>query len=138
MGKLCANTECGNLNAKKLCASCKRVSYCSRRCQKMHWTEGGHKRHCVPVPKAAAASPPAAPITHLGEAVRATPAESPRSPPAEPAGPTKVCGACQVPKPAAAFSNSQLKKKARRRCLECAAAGQPVTVMEAYVEPVNP
>ena len=37
-------------------------------------------------------------------------------------GPTRVCGACRSPKPVAAFSKSQLKKKASRRCLECLAA----------------
>jgi TPR repeat protein len=29
------------------CARCKITFYCSVQCQKRHWKEGGHKRHCV-------------------------------------------------------------------------------------------
>jgi len=37
-----------------------------------------------------------------------------------------------------AFSKSQLKKKARRRCLECFEAGRLVAEVEAQGDPVNP
>ena len=33
----------------KPCARCTITFYCSARCQKKHWKEGGHKQHCVPV-----------------------------------------------------------------------------------------
>ena len=32
-------------NGKHLCSNCKTVSYCSRKCQSIHW-KGGHKHVC--------------------------------------------------------------------------------------------
>eukprot|EP00035_Acanthoeca_spectabilis_P019135 m.415201 g.415201 ORF g.415201 m.415201 type:complete len:1655 (+) comp16823_c0_seq80:4298-9262(+) len=32
--------------AMQVCDGCKRVHYCSRKCQKKHWVDGGHKRFC--------------------------------------------------------------------------------------------
>jgi len=82
VGKLCANTECGNLNAKKLCASCKRVSYCSRRCQKIHWGMGGHKKFCALM---------AVPLTNPGPAlVSITSSSTPSS--SQPTGPAAAYG----------------------------------------------
>ena len=83
VARLCCNPACGVPGAKMRCKRCRRVVYCSCRCQKIHWTQGGHKRHCVPLlPKgttadsaaAAAAAPPApqgtsVPTTYLGEPV---------------------------------------------------------------------
>ena len=31
------------------CSRCKIAFYCSVECQRKHWKEGGHKRHCVPM-----------------------------------------------------------------------------------------
>ena len=143
-GPICAHAGCDQHGELK-CARCRAVLYCSQEHQRLHWKEGGHKRRCTPAPKAAApaAAPPPTPATYLGVPVGGAETGGDNAPPAPAgaapaAGPQKLCGACRVPKPVEAFSKSQLKKKARRRCLECAAAGQPVTVMEAYVEPVNP
>ena len=40
----------GETAAKNRCGRCKRAWYCSRRCQKKHWKEGGHKKVCVEPP----------------------------------------------------------------------------------------
>ena len=115
---------------------CKAVVYCSEEHQRRHWKGGGHKRHCTPAPKAgrppaAAAAPP--PLSMPGPAGSPSPAAAAAS-----AGPRKVCGACRDPKPVAAFSKSQLKKKAKRRCVECFGAGRPVAEAGAPGDPVNP
>ena len=34
--------------------SCKRVRYCTRKCQKKHWKDGGHKKYCQAFPAVAA------------------------------------------------------------------------------------
>ena len=39
-------SSCGGTPAASTCASCRRVSYCSPRCQKQHWKQGGHRRAC--------------------------------------------------------------------------------------------
>ena len=74
VGRICSNVGCKKDGAKKRCERCRRVVYCNRRCQKLHWNEGGHKRHCaaaaasIDVATAAAASPTAAKFsTHLGK-----------------------------------------------------------------------
>ena len=129
---ICAHVGCDQPGELR-CVRCKTVLYCSQEHQRLHWKEGGHKRHCTPAPTAAAtatadAAPPPPPSTS-GPAVVGV--LSPTTVSAS-ASPRKLCGACRVPKPVAAFSNSQLKKKAKRRCLECFEAGRLVA------EAVNP
>ena len=140
-GTICAHIGCDQPGELK-CAQCRAVFYCSEEHQRLHWKKGGHKRYCTPAPTAAAAATPPTPTTYLGVPFGGTGASGSGRPPpvpdaaAAPTGPRKVCGACQVPKPVAAFSNSQLKKKAKRRCQECFDAGRPVA--EARGDPVNP
>ena len=143
-GTICAHVGCDQLGELK-CARCRAVLYCSQEHQRLHWKEGGHKRRCTPAPKAAgpAAAPSPTPATHLGVPVGGAETGGDRPPPtpavaAPAAGPRKLCGACRVPKPVEAFSNSQLKKKARRRCLECFEAGRLDAEVEARGDPVNP
>ena len=40
-------SHCGAPDAVSWCTGCHTVVYCSRRCQKVHWTEGGHKQTCL-------------------------------------------------------------------------------------------
>ena len=137
-GTICAHADCDQ-PGKFRCVRCRTVFYCSEEHQRMHWKEGGHKRHCTPAPKAAAAAaaaadaavPPPPSASGLARAPSSTTAA------AASAGPRKVCGACRVPKPVAAFSNSQLKKKAKRRCLECFEAGRLVAEPGTGGDPVN-
>ena len=137
-GTICAHIGCDQPGEHR-CGRCRSVFYCSEKHQRLHWKEGGHTRHCTPAPTPASAPTAAAavalsgPTTYLGVTVGAASANLLQSPPA---GPKKVCGACRVPKLAAAFSKSQLKKKAKRRCLGCFEAGKPVA--EAGIDPVNP
>ena len=61
----CANAGCdvtGRDKVNKQCARCLAVFYCSRKCQKQHWSSrgGNHNAFCKPAPKPAAASGPAA------------------------------------------------------------------------------
>ena len=37
---------CGEAGAKSYCAACRKISYCSRSCQKRHW-RSGHKADCT-------------------------------------------------------------------------------------------
>jgi hypothetical protein len=37
------------VSAHKPCSRCRVTYYCSVKCQKKHWKEGGHKQHCVAV-----------------------------------------------------------------------------------------
>ena len=37
--------ECGKVRSKKYCKKCKKVRYCSRKCQKIHWVLN-HKFNC--------------------------------------------------------------------------------------------
>ncbi|KAH7928362.1 hypothetical protein BV22DRAFT_1126643 [Leucogyrophana mollusca] len=52
MEVFCSNKQCprganaGNLRAYMRCGSCNRAQYCSKDCQKYHWTSGGHKASC--------------------------------------------------------------------------------------------
>lgn len=45
--------ECSNCSAYDVellaCGRCRLVQYCSRNCQKQHWTAGGHSKFCVAV-----------------------------------------------------------------------------------------
>ena len=137
-GTVCAHVGCTEAGCKLKCERCRRVFYCTEGHQRLHWKEGGHKKYCTPPPLAAA--PPGASsagTTCPGTSVGASPVTQPGATAAA-AGPTKVCGACHSPKPVAAFSNSQLKKKARRRCLECFGAGRPVAEAGGRGDPVNP
>ena len=144
-GPICAHAGCDQHGELK-CARCRAVLYCSQEHQRLHWKEGGHKRRCTPAPKAAApaaAPPPPTPAAYLGVPVGGAETGGDNQPPtpavaAPAAGPRKLCGACRVPKPVEAFSNSQLKKKARRRCLECFEAGRLDAEVEARGDPVNP
>merc|ERR1712086_1160895 len=43
VSRLCANPDCRKADATQQCLRCRRVVYCSRRCQKVHWGTGGHK-----------------------------------------------------------------------------------------------
>jgi hypothetical protein len=47
----CCGPECGLMACKadlKMCGRCRGgPRYCSRACQRAHWTEGGHRQHCV-------------------------------------------------------------------------------------------
>ena len=139
-GSVCAHVGCTEAGCKLKCERCRRVFYCTEEHQRLHWKEGGHRKYCAPPP----AAPPAvssAPTTCPRLSVGTSPVTQPgalAAATAAAAGPTKVCGACHSPKPVAAFSNSQLKKKARRRCLECCEAGRPIADVEADVDPVNP
>jgi hypothetical protein len=46
-GLVCAHCKAvGELGAMKCCGRCRRVSYCSVGCQKLHWRTGGHKKVC--------------------------------------------------------------------------------------------
>ena len=68
----CGNLDCGVTGRDKVnqvCAACRAVRYCSRKCQKQHWSSrgGNHRAHCQPPPDGAAASGP--------------PSASPRAPP---------------------------------------------------------
>ena len=38
---------CGKIEAEGQCSRCKKVSYCSRECQTVHWREGGHMAECI-------------------------------------------------------------------------------------------
>lgn len=49
----CGNLDCDNIAAvldcmvkTKLCSTCRRVRYCSQKCQKADWRKGGHGRVC--------------------------------------------------------------------------------------------
>ena len=66
-GTICAHVGCDQLGELK-CARCRAVLYCSQEHQRLHWKEGGHKRHCTPAPKAAApaAAPLPTPAAYLG------------------------------------------------------------------------
>jgi hypothetical protein len=44
----CAITEQSDGIQLKKCSVCKHVSYCSKECQRLHWTKGGHKTFCMP------------------------------------------------------------------------------------------
>ena len=51
----CACAECGKdlsgaAAGKSKCSRCKQVYYCSRACQKRHWSRGGHKQECEEPP----------------------------------------------------------------------------------------
>ena len=46
----CGAELSGEAAAKNRCGRCKRVYYCSRRCQKKHWKEGGHREACEEPP----------------------------------------------------------------------------------------
>ncbi|KIJ64794.1 hypothetical protein HYDPIDRAFT_187668, partial [Hydnomerulius pinastri MD-312] len=52
MGVLCSNKECplgarpSSYKKMSRCAQCNRAQYCSKECQKVHWTKGGHKANC--------------------------------------------------------------------------------------------
>ena len=46
----CGNDLSGEAAAKNRCGRCKRAYYCSRRCHKKDWKEGGHKKACKEVP----------------------------------------------------------------------------------------
>merc|ERR1712086_659605 len=62
------NLDCGVTGrdmVNQMCAACRAVRYCSRKCQKQHWSSrgGNHRAHCQPPPKpdgAAASGPPSA------------------------------------------------------------------------------
>jgi hypothetical protein len=53
--KKCSYYECKNVESfinKQLklfsvCASCEKVKYCSKKCQKLDW-KSGHKQNCLP------------------------------------------------------------------------------------------
>lgn len=46
-GVLCAHCKkAGSTSTMKACGRCRRVWYCSRECQKLHWKGGGHKKAC--------------------------------------------------------------------------------------------
>ena len=84
VSRLCANPDCRQPDAKKLCASCKRVSYCSRRCQKIHWGMGGHKKFCALM---------AVPRTNPGSALVSTTITSSSTPSSsQPTGPAAAYG----------------------------------------------
>ena len=157
--RVCAHIGCSKSGCMLKCAVCKAVFYCTKEHQRLHWKKGGHKRHCIPPPMAAppSATSLAASTTYLGVPVSFGSTEQPAQPAASDAatpaagpskqcgaataaaaGPTKVCGACHMSKPVAAFSNSQQKKKARRRCIECSEAERSVTEAEPDVDSVNP
>ena len=46
----CGAELSGEVAAKNRCGRCKRVHYCSRRCQKRDWKEGGHELVCEEAP----------------------------------------------------------------------------------------
>ena len=96
-GRICANVKCRRPGAGLRCARCRAVAYCNKQCQGEHWGSGGHKRFCRPSPRPGGKT----------DSLEAT----------------KRCGACGVIKPVAAFTGSQLKKKAARRCTACGDAG---------------
>ena len=44
---MCANDDCEDSNASFLCSGCKKVRYCSGRCQRTHWVATqGHREYC--------------------------------------------------------------------------------------------
>ena len=47
---VCAH--CGAVAVSR-CVRCKSAFYCRRKCQKFHWSRGGHKQRCAPVTSAA-------------------------------------------------------------------------------------
>ena len=64
----CGNRDCnvtGRDKVNQVCAACRAVRYCGRKCQGQHWSSrgGNHRAHCKPAPKPngapAAASGPA-------------------------------------------------------------------------------
>ena len=64
-GIRCGNLDCGVTGRDKVnqvCAACRAVRYCSRKCQRQHWSSrgGNHRAHCQPPPKPEASGPPSA------------------------------------------------------------------------------
>lgn len=48
--RVCFNRGCAEverLEKFKLCSQCRKVAYCSRKCQKEHWKRFGHKQNCM-------------------------------------------------------------------------------------------
>ena len=60
--RTCAQSQCRKPGASLTCGRCKGASYCSRACQKVHWSKkgGNHKAHCRPTGQLLLA-PPAPP-----------------------------------------------------------------------------
>ncbi|KAF7363050.1 MYND-type domain-containing protein [Mycena venus] len=49
MSRVCDNVKCGIIDQRKrfrVCSICRRRYYCSEDCQRIDWTEGGHKAGC--------------------------------------------------------------------------------------------
>ena len=49
--------KCGKPGSTTVCSRCKKVAYCSKKCQVEHWKRGGHKRTCKPLQPAQATTP---------------------------------------------------------------------------------
>jgi len=87
----CGNLDCnvtGRDKVDKVCAACRAVRYCCRKCQGQHWSSrgGNHRAHCTPPPKPDGAG---------ASAARPAPA-SPRAPTpavaaADPEHPCPIC-----------------------------------------------
>ena len=70
----CGNLDCnltGRDKVNQVCAACRAVWYCGRKCQGKHWSSrgGNHRAHCKPPPKVdgAAASSRPAPASPRGQ-----------------------------------------------------------------------
>ena len=62
------------------CARCKITFYCSVQCQKRHWKEGGHKRHCfAPEQRKVVATIKTSAVSVTGSEAIAAPEGSPKN-----------------------------------------------------------
>ena len=111
---LCA--ACRQPDANMQCTRCMRVVYCDTTCQREHWRNGGHKSRCSPA---------------------AVPTWVPKGDDVTERLKLKRCGACHADIPISAFSQSQLKKKARRRCTSCSSANAPICTVPDEKQPAQ-
>ena len=120
----CAN--CGKpAGGAQRCARCRRVAYCNRRCQKAHWSKGGHRQHCTPAPTAGASVQPAVdPAPRLPASDQPPPAHAPGPGPGfarGPEDPEHPCPICLVNEDRHGYDTFKFSAgpKSSGMCFEC-------------------
>ena len=143
--RVCSSIRCTNAVQFK-CKGCRRVEYCSPRCQKEHWGNGGHRRHC----NSSTSTPTVLDLPPPGRRAAVAPSRShpnARAGTAGDPGPGRKCSACNFTKSPCEFTASQIKKKTARRCRACCETGtlgpassDPAvrSASAAVEEPANP